>query len=359
MEKKEKKLYLEIMRIFACFFVIFNHTSHDGFFLFSQRTWGSAHFFIEMVPAVFCKFAVPLFFAVSGALLLQRESEPLSVTWKKRILRIVIIIFASSALYYGWACYLEGKPFQVWVWLINTYHTQISSHLWYLYAYVAFLISLPLLQSFAKSLENQYFYYIGALVIFFSGILPCIEYVWNKGEASLNTYLSVSWLCSTIVCYPLCGYFLEHRFTGYQSKKKMATIWALNAIGIGLTCYMVYYQALYSGELNDYVSQGFFECFVLLNCVAVYTSIKAIFENRNMPHWLEKWILSMGKCTFGIYLIHWLVKDLKVMKDMLSAFQKSPMPDMLAAWLYCLIVFFVCYGIIWILKWIPGLNKLL
>ena len=64
MEKKEKRIYFEVMRIVACFFVIFNHTSVNGYFLFSTREPGSAHFWIELFVSVFCKFAVPLFLAI-------------------------------------------------------------------------------------------------------------------------------------------------------------------------------------------------------------------------------------------------------------------------------------------------------
>ena len=35
-ERDKKYLYIEIMRIVAVFFVIFNHTGNKGFFLFSQ-----------------------------------------------------------------------------------------------------------------------------------------------------------------------------------------------------------------------------------------------------------------------------------------------------------------------------------
>ena len=104
MEKKEKRIYFEVMRIVACFFVIFNHTSVNGYFLFSTREPGSAHFWIELFVSVFCKFAVPLFLAISGALLLAKEDEPLSVIYKKRFPRILLVLLLSSLLYYYWTC---------------------------------------------------------------------------------------------------------------------------------------------------------------------------------------------------------------------------------------------------------------
>ena len=43
-----RKVYLEAARILAAFFVIFNHTGASGFFLFAQRPWGSAAFWVYL-----------------------------------------------------------------------------------------------------------------------------------------------------------------------------------------------------------------------------------------------------------------------------------------------------------------------
>jgi surface polysaccharide O-acyltransferase-like enzyme len=75
--KKERKVYLDLIRILAAFCVIFNHTNDNGFFLFAAREWGSFTFWGYMFFSVFCKAAVPLFLMISGALMLSRE-EPAS-----------------------------------------------------------------------------------------------------------------------------------------------------------------------------------------------------------------------------------------------------------------------------------------
>lgn len=80
--KIKKEISLEIMRIFAIFFVIFNHTGGDGYYLFLQQEKGGLLFWIYLFLSVFCKFSVPLFLAVSGALMLNRE-EKITVLWKK------------------------------------------------------------------------------------------------------------------------------------------------------------------------------------------------------------------------------------------------------------------------------------
>lgn len=60
-QKNKKYTYIEIMRIIAIFFVIFNHTGNKGFFLFSQHQAGGMQFWIYLLVSVFCKFSVPLF----------------------------------------------------------------------------------------------------------------------------------------------------------------------------------------------------------------------------------------------------------------------------------------------------------
>src|SRR3712207_4156595 len=98
--KKNKILYLEFLRGLAIFFVIFNHTGSLGFSLFSTFKPASANFFISLMVAIFCKFSVPVFFAISGALSLGKEPEPLGRLWTKKILKFLLILFIISLIYY-------------------------------------------------------------------------------------------------------------------------------------------------------------------------------------------------------------------------------------------------------------------
>ena len=88
------------MRIFACFFVIFNHTGDRGVFLFSLYDANTLQFWLYMLVSVFCKFSVPLFFMIFGALMLQREPESLKKLWVRRILRMMLILLIWSFFYY-------------------------------------------------------------------------------------------------------------------------------------------------------------------------------------------------------------------------------------------------------------------
>ena len=119
---KVKILYIEILRIIAAFFVIYNHTGNDGFFLFSICDVGSIQFWIYMAISIFCKFAVPVFFMISGALLLARKDESLKDLYCKRIFKIVIILFAFSALNY----FIELHNLKTQIVLIRSFSEMID-----------------------------------------------------------------------------------------------------------------------------------------------------------------------------------------------------------------------------------------
>lgn len=83
--KGKRRLDIECMRILAAFFVIFNHTETTGFFLFSYYDTHGIRYWLYLFISIFCKFSVPLFFMISGALMLNRISEPLKQLWHHRI----------------------------------------------------------------------------------------------------------------------------------------------------------------------------------------------------------------------------------------------------------------------------------
>ena len=100
MEKiQRKKMYIEFIRIIAGFFVIFNHTRERGFFLFASYPENSIQYWLYLFLSVFCKFSVPMFFAISGALLLSKD-EPIKELYKKRVLKMVLVLLLFSFLYY-------------------------------------------------------------------------------------------------------------------------------------------------------------------------------------------------------------------------------------------------------------------
>lgn len=354
--QKPKLLYLEAMRILAIFFVIFNHTGNNGYFLFSQRPVGSIQFWFYLVLSVFCKFSVALFFAISGALILGKD-ESISVLWKKRILKMIVILIIISLIYYLDTIIEHSLKFDLKYFIVQLYSSILKEHLWYIYAYIAYLISLPFLRAIVKSLEVKYYYYMMVIVIFFNSLLPSIEYLLFNGAYKLSNNFSgkISWIATSIIFYPCIGYFLQNKLDFEKINKKIILLlWIVNAGGILLSCYLTYKMYLNTGTYP----QTFHNTFVPLNCITIFITVKYLFTRITLPKFAERIFLSLGKCTFGIYLIHLLILRKPFMTNILDKLLSFGLNNMIAILIVCLLTTLICYLITAILLKIPILKKL-
>lgn len=64
-----KFIYLEILRVIACYLVIFNHTGKSGFLLFTKFTPSDLEYWLYLFFSIFGKVASEVFLAISGALI--------------------------------------------------------------------------------------------------------------------------------------------------------------------------------------------------------------------------------------------------------------------------------------------------
>ena len=74
-EKKQKKIYFEWMRILACGLVIFNHL--EGYTLYKSSIGMKQGLY--MLLTMITRINVPLFLMISGALLLKKEEDIITV----------------------------------------------------------------------------------------------------------------------------------------------------------------------------------------------------------------------------------------------------------------------------------------
>lgn len=353
-----KNLDIELMRIIACFFVIFNHTGRDGFFLFSLQEKQSIEFWLYLLVSIFCKFSVPLFFAISGALLLQREPEPLSILWRKRVLKIFLLLIVWSFIYYLIEVYLGRQKLGIDIFFYRFYTTNWNDALWYLYAYIPMLMALSLLQRLVKSLTNKEFLYMFALVFAFSSLLPTYQYLLWHGKINLYHHFRLNWLSSAIVIYPCLGYFLYMRLKKFWNGKRLLILWIINIAAICLSAYLTYMKADITGVLRESKSQDFHGTFVLLNCAAIFVSCQYLCQKHRFCEFAKKVIYSMGGCVFGIYLLHvWLKRTIKgeFYNLVLEQWELNPM---FTAFLFCATVFLLGYVATMALKKIPYVRRL-
>lgn len=357
-KKVIRKTSIDLLRIIACFFVIFNHTGDRGFFLFSLYPSNSIQYWVYMFVSVFCKFSVPLFFTISGALLLPKE-ESIKEVWVNRVLKMCIVLLVFSFGYYLISIRKDLSQFSLYSFFGTLYQSNHNFAYWYLYAFIPYLIALPLLRPLAQNMKNEHFLYMAIIGIFFMAILPVSEYLLWQGEHTLNTNFRFGWITSSAVIYPCLGYYLENRMDVNKAKKYIPVLWIINIATIMISCYMTYYKATITGVCNEGNSQTFHSSFVLINVITLYITFKCLFNNP-LPYKLTSLISSIGGATFGMYLIHTIVMGLVTRSHILEFMRNTiHINYLISSFIYCLIVFIVAYGIVLIMKKIPLLKKLL
>lgn len=293
----KRYVYIDALRLLAIFCVIFNHSGTSGYFLYTT-TDNPVLQAISIFISSYVKIGVPLFFMISGALLLKKNESYLAVM--KRILRFVAILFIFCALRYLYDMHLNGTEFDFIEMLRKTTTGQMFTSYWFLYSYIGFLIMTPILRRMATALQDSDYIYLVAIYLFTWGILGILART-LIGQMSFSIGLAAD----TIV-YPLLGYFLANRLPQtWNSKKTLIGLQICGVFGLLLNVGVVMW--------DYYVFKGWTEAgmslFIMLPAIATFYTAKYAFDRITIPTWLGSIICALGSSTFGVYLLEGYIKD--------------------------------------------------
>lgn len=345
----KRRYYIDILRILACFMVVLNHFD-PGFYAFHNKQQGTVSYWLLLAFSVFCKFAVPLFFMISGALLLKKD-EPISVLYKKRIFKIVVALLVTSLLYFFFEKYVINNTN---VGLSKIYTEETEYHLWYLYSYIALLMSLPFLRSIAKDLTQSKIIYLAVAYTTIRYFIPLVELLLFNNNYKMNGYVSSVFICADIFFLPLAGYYIENRLDKKLSKNQLLAIWGANTLAI---IFAMYATSLVNTVPDAEVNQSYISLFSSINAIAIYLTIKNIDFNK-LPKRLKKIVLHLSSCTFGIYLVHLFFMRIANTRPEASIFYSLSAIAQIGFWLLIsMVILIISYLLIALAKKIPILKK--
>ena len=126
---------------------------------------------------------------------------------------------------------------------------------------------------------------------------------------------------------------------------------------VSISAFMIYYKHKLTGVYEEHVS--YYSSFIIIPCITIYISFKAFYHNRRLPELPVRFITSVGSCTFGIYLLHIMIKDWSPVSDLWGILQdKVHLNFMITAFVICIVTMVLGYLVTFIIKKIPGLNRL-
>lgn len=348
---QKRMISLDLMRVFAILLVIFNHTNERGFYRFLTDDPGTFLYWFNLFFSVACKVAVPLFFMISGALLLRKE-ESIGATYKRGI-RILVDLILFSVLFYGVEAIETGSPMTITSLLKGILQSNVP-HLWYLYTYIAFLLVVPVLRGFVRGLSEKEGLVLFVLAFLVGCLLPLFEFF----AGSVNHLAVPAFVTGMILFYPVMGYLLTNRVDlSRVGGKQLGVLWAVNLL---LFAASMVAEWKFLGKHPGSTDELFLTNTRFLNAPVVYLTFLKLFDGKSFGAGTDKVVTEVGMCTFGVYLIHPLfLTYLPAFQKVWGVFEHGGfLRNEFGIVLSVLCVYLMTLALVWVLRRIPVVKKL-
>lgn len=174
----------------------------------------------------------------------------------------------------------------------------LGEHLWYIFTYVENFLWIPLLTIFFKAKDNK----IAKGIIYGFGIIAMLIssiekfYIFKIGSVNTFSLLPIS------LMYMMIGYELFSKKDIILDNKKIR--WIFFVVYIISLSLKMWLQVL---TYNNNVADVFFLSWSCLPSLAENISLILFVLTFNIKS--NKVMAYLGKNVFGIYLVHWMIKE--------------------------------------------------
>ena len=279
----------------ACMMVVCIHVSN-----YYSRGYGlgevnNASYIFSIIVNVACRVSVPIFFMISGALLI---GETVLIRKSlKRVKNTFLTLLLWSFIYLIWNYFYRNRTYDFRL----VFEEPIKSHLWFLYAILGMYIALPFLQNMFKDMQDILMrYFVGLWFLFLT-----LEYILA--------------LCDLKVTYqiPLVGdsCYLGYFALGYIIHKTIKKVpipttvcYCVSAVSLSLVIFFTYVFTSADGVHYDELFQYRNILIAVPAALIFYDAVKN--QHRDYSERMKKVLTFLSKHTFMIYLCHVIFLDI-------------------------------------------------
>lgn len=302
----ERKLYIDLLRILACFSVILLHSASQYWY---DIPITSPRWLVCNSYDAVSRFGVPVFFMISGMLFLSREGEVnLKRLYRNNILRLAVAYWAWSAVYGLWDC-REWMGAEGVSW--KDYVTEIifgRYHMWFVPAMIGIYMLLPVIKTFTDHADRKILrYFLLLFLVIKVGANTIVIANPPQVAQSVLNLIDVEMACS-YVAYFILGYYL-YRYPVSEKQEK----WIYLSGGAGAVLAVVV-SALASWRNNGPSAAAFdsYSVFTFAVSVAIFVFFQKRVSKISWGTFASKVIRELSANTFGVYLMHlWLMEFLQ------------------------------------------------
>lgn len=350
MENNKKYiLYFDLLNIFACFAVVALHVNGAVHTFAKTRNWVSCMF----IEALFY-FAVPVFFMLTGATLMNyRKRYGTGTFFKKRLLKTLVPFIIWSIIGICWSVfYTKGMAISD----INTPAKFISAVInckgmgiyWFFPALFSVYLTIPLFSLVDEDKrigKKGIFTYLILVYIVLNVLLPFVCRLtgiqWNSALNAVS--------CGGYTVWILIGYYLANTDI---KKSFRISIYILGLLGFFMYFYLTVQNSFKTGRF-DKTYAGYMNIPAIFMGTTVFVLFKYGKWNFIEKHEKTvKFVRNLSAASFGVYLIHYYLKDFSI-----RHFGIDPRST-----LYRIVGTFIIYGlsviIVRVIQKIPVIRKM-
>lgn len=362
--QKERIVFIDYLRIVACFLVMLVHASENFYGADSSGLAGNMsmlateqnRFWVAFYDGGVARTCVPLFMIVSAFLLVPLQpGVSMGQFYRRRFKRILPPMIAFMLIYtflpLAWGAMtweqsmhdLRMLPFNF---------PSMAGHLWFMYPLISLYLIIPVVSPWlerASARDERIFLGIFAL----STLIPWIQRLFVPeiwGQCFWNRYDAL-WYCSGYLGYLVLAHYIRVHLDWSRSKRlRLGSLCFV--VGAAFTAWSFWFRGV-PGQLIETpllewswefctpnVVLATFGAFILFTCI----------EQKKAP----KWITETSKLTFGMYLMHLLFLA-PISAKLIAGDPANPLlPVWLAIPVIAVLTFICCAVTTKVLSLIPG-----
>lgn len=324
---------IDILRIVSAFLIVVIHVVSASV---TYNDTAVAQSTVQQMNVVhnLSNWAVPVFFMITGFCVLGDDRE---CTWQwtfRRVGKFAGILFTVGWFYALLEYVYTEKKFSlqaVGLSLVDVFNGNTWTHMWYIYFVIGIYLVLPVVKSHVVQ-DQKNVYYLSGLLCLSTILIPAVN---NWLDLSIDIHL------------PMSGYLFYVVVGAMIARCGIADMKYANVV-LAVTNAVVIIYFLNHGKDGVYPYTSLPVCIMALSIFTLLTS------NHTELHTGLR-LEGLSGCTLGIYLIHPFFLNLMI--KLLHIY-----PLHFVKWISipvtCIIIFFVSYLAVYVLKKIPIINRL-
>ena len=284
----------DFLRVLSMVGVVYLHTAAGAL-----RSTGTALWHFSNLVSSLATAAVPLFFMLSGALLLSSgKTAELGTLFRRRLPKVFIPLLAWSAVVIAATGVQQGGG-AAWGLLTNLLSTPVVVPYWFLYALIPMYLIAPLLRRMTEGLsEGQWNYLVGLWLVLTIGLNTVKDFL-PQGSVAASVF-TVHWTLNLDFIGGYLGYFLlGARLARLERLPARRALWAAAGVSFAVIALGTWWDSAASGVYNERF-KSYLHLFTAVLAIALFLLARSYLQNRRPFRGLGFW----AGISFGVYLAH-------------------------------------------------------